>query len=438
MKIFRFYLIFLGVLTHNITCHAASIESDTSNMLIHVKNSNIRSANGAEFSKKSLVGKWIILDFWHQYCKGCINSFPRMNHLRQKYGKDIEVILVGMPYRDMKIRDVYDRCVKEMSLNMPIVYDSAFATKWGIVGTPDIFIFDPNGHFRYRTSSLTEQNITDILNGENPILYPDPGTLSRVRRSYNNKPLLISGNGGSEDDFLCRSIIARWTPLQPIFGISIKEGRFEVFGRTLKELYLIAYVGRYYWNSSDSSMYGIFSREVVLELKDSSMLMPQNQWSQSYSYSLTNPGITTYSRGRSEYANEFVRSVMQNDLQGYFPYDVSVEWRRMPCLMMKASNQFGKLFYKIDTVSSEDHSGVLLKNHPIAELISQLESTVKAPNVPIFDKTGIKGGVNINVNGIYFSQIEKELIKYGVFFEQDSIFMKTLVIRDRAKAMSQK
>lgn len=45
-------------------------------------------------------GKAIILDFWSHGCKGCIESFPKVDSLQQKYGDNLQIILVNNESRD--------------------------------------------------------------------------------------------------------------------------------------------------------------------------------------------------------------------------------------------------------------------------------------------------------------------------------------------------
>src|SRR5438034_9125331 len=40
-------------------------------------------------------GKIIILDFWSSFCGSCINLFPHLDSLQQKFKNDLQIILVN-------------------------------------------------------------------------------------------------------------------------------------------------------------------------------------------------------------------------------------------------------------------------------------------------------------------------------------------------------
>src|ERR1700741_2826269 len=50
----------------------------------------------SQLNLQNLRGKWVILDFWNIHCVTCIESFPKMNDLRENLKDSVEVILVGL------------------------------------------------------------------------------------------------------------------------------------------------------------------------------------------------------------------------------------------------------------------------------------------------------------------------------------------------------
>jgi thiol-disulfide isomerase/thioredoxin len=44
-------------------------------VLTHIEHFRTSSASLNEFK-----GRWLVLDFWHEYCSGCIAAFPKIMH----------------------------------------------------------------------------------------------------------------------------------------------------------------------------------------------------------------------------------------------------------------------------------------------------------------------------------------------------------------------
>jgi len=63
---------------------------------------NILNGDKQPISISSLKGKAIILDFWATWCSACIKGFPHMKELQQKYGKNLQVLLIGDSVKDTK------------------------------------------------------------------------------------------------------------------------------------------------------------------------------------------------------------------------------------------------------------------------------------------------------------------------------------------------
>lgn len=63
---------------------------------------DILNGNKQILRLSDLKGKAIILDFWATWCGACIAFFPKMHNLQAKYGKNVQVILVGDSESDTK------------------------------------------------------------------------------------------------------------------------------------------------------------------------------------------------------------------------------------------------------------------------------------------------------------------------------------------------
>jgi thiol-disulfide isomerase/thioredoxin len=74
-------------------------------------------------------GKAVILDFWGTWCGSCISSFPKMEKLQSKFGRNLKILFVNDSKADSLAQIVafLDRRVKEgQGLKIPVVYERDF------------------------------------------------------------------------------------------------------------------------------------------------------------------------------------------------------------------------------------------------------------------------------------------------------------------------
>lgn len=403
--------------------------------------SNIKYYHKSNATLREFRGKWLVLDFWSEFCGGCIASFPKMNAIQKEFGSKLQVILIGLPYKKQEvIESLYEKARKSRGLQLPVVYDNGFKKRFGADGLPLLIVVDPDGIVRAITYTLSVNDITDFINGKNPELPRNYLANENPVSNYNRQlPLLINGNGGTEMDFLCRSILTKWNRGMPT-DTRIEEGIYELLGVDLKTLYKFAYIGKSSWFYGDTLLYSKFYPEPMLEIKDSSLFAANyNTGKNVFCYSIIRPTDTVKNFGVSGNKNNFSRRPqkwLQNDLINYFGYFGHIEVRKMPCYKLVASSE-AKLHLK--TKGGEPlfepilvRAGIKAKNVPIHSLIGPISSSIGAPkDYPIFDETGIEENIDIQIDdGLYFEDFVKSMKRYGLDLVLDKKEMKVLVIKD--------
>ena len=92
-----------------------------------------------------LVGKVVYLDFWASWCVPCRETFPFMNQLKEKYGKDgLEIVAVNI---DTKRPDA-DKFIAQFSPGFTILFDAkrVVAKTYALKGLPTSFLIDRTGN----------------------------------------------------------------------------------------------------------------------------------------------------------------------------------------------------------------------------------------------------------------------------------------------------
>jgi thiol-disulfide isomerase/thioredoxin len=377
---------------------------------------------------KDFKGKWLVLDFWDTKCINCIQSFPKINSLQQRFYKNIQFCLIGV--NDIKynkdIKLIYEKFRRKLNLQLAIAYDSTLVKQFNIGSFPRMIIIDEQSIVRVITTSVDEDNIQALLEGKHsnfPLTNADREPFDR------SKLLLVNGNGGNDTDFLYRSIITKWKPsTDPSAPITIdayiKKGRFQGTGMFLWWLYNYAYLGKSQWIFGDS-LYGKTAILPVLEVKDSSLFrFDLNTGQGLYNYSLSViPEKAT---------RQYLMELMQKDLNSFFGYDVKVEIRKVPYWkLVNISTNISKLKSKGgDELYEYSHAGFKYVNVPIVSIINAISSLY--PYDVFVDESGIVDKIDISINAILtdIEEVKKELQKNGLDLIKGEKEMKRVVIRD--------
>ena len=292
---------------------------------------NIAHYSMTHINTKNLRGKWVILDFWSRGCTACVAAFPEMNQLRKQFADKAELLLVAREDRDHEVDSIYEKARKFRNLDLPSAFDSVAFKRFDFTSVPQILIFDEKGVLRGWVNHLFSQELGDLIDGKRATLV-NPAA---VAFDY-KQPYLLNGNGGKDDSYEYRSIVAKWKkgmPFSPPGNIRVIEfnsGIFQAIGVPLTGLYNLAYLGFDLYTGSHDTNFAKVSLHPILEMKDSglfvgSMKVLEGRWS----YSLAVP------LDRATAGNAM--RILQNDLNSYFAYSVKVESRDCPYLALVSS-----------------------------------------------------------------------------------------------------
>ncbi len=94
-------------------------------------------------------GKVVYLDFWASWCAPCMQSFPWMDAMQEKYGHQGLVIIA---INENKQKQNASKFLKEFSADFKIIYDptGVLVKKYSVSGLPTSFLFDPSGNIYRR------------------------------------------------------------------------------------------------------------------------------------------------------------------------------------------------------------------------------------------------------------------------------------------------
>lgn len=459
-------------------------------------------------------GQVYVVEMGATWCKPCAAAIPELSRLAKKYEGKAQVVSLFVQEINYEPKNVpnpkyVDKVItyvkkqgKKMQYNIAVDDpEKRIERSWIDAmgrgrGVPQTFIIDKEGkiaaHFSGFNGKKVDNTIESILNDSFSM---KPQTVLKQEKkpfkgAYNRfEPLYVNNNGGNGSDFTFRSILSKYKgdilkiPPQASYLRSwhsvnrdssssayeryhVLQGRFQTVATPLSLLYYIAYsdtlpnvverrhpITNEYPNYDSlpefKGSYGEYWHEPVLEVADkeafeTSRRSPDNKWN----YVLNVPN-------KKKATALYLRRLMREDLQRYFPYEVTVETRKMPCWFLKAGLKADRLKtktpgkkYRFQDVKGESTGFVReYKNADIRDIIFQLAvefnkgyhfSRRNPLDAPFIDKTEIDYLIDYDMTQEeleYFDdhdleKVQKVMERLGLYLEKGSKPMKVIVIRD--------
>lgn len=393
---------------------------------------DVENSVGKQLSLNDLKGKHVILDFWAESCISCVQGFPHVSKLQEKFRDSLTIVLVGLDSRN--IRAMYNRLNAKHHLNLISAYDTILHSPpfKPIGGVPWYIWINDQGVVNAVTpaDAVTEENIQQFIAGK-AFSYRDESydAVTSRRETYTMEtPFLVNGNGGTTDtDFLYRSVLTRWKPGMAIYdpetievGLGYGKRRYEALGVKLAALLETAYL--------EKRMKDSIYRMPIMEAKDSARFTWDAE--ERYCYSLSVPETSA--------TEEHVRRLMQSDLKNYFKVEAAIEEREMPCLLLTIINS--KKFNRIKSNNGtqpakeiERGYGLELVNMNIAAASDILKyHWGKYDLMKLYNETGYSGNINLKVDALItdFEEVKKVLNANGLDVVPSRRKIKVFVIKD--------
>ncbi len=115
-----------------------------------------RGADSAALDMGQLKGKVVLLDFWASWCAPCLESFPWMQEIQQRYAdRGLVVLAVNLDHD----RQMAERFVRAQAAQFPVVYDpqGRLAERFHVSSMPSSFYIDRQGQIRFVHAGFRER-----------------------------------------------------------------------------------------------------------------------------------------------------------------------------------------------------------------------------------------------------------------------------------------
>lgn len=394
---------------------------------------DIDNHSSDSFTTNDAKGKWLILDFWNEFCSECISNFPEIQNINDAYGDKVKIVAVAYT-GSMKpgqssfgsIRQLVKKINKKYNFTFSVAYDSVLYKNYNI---PCYAIVDPSGVLRYLTTNLKSSSIKNILNEDFSELVkiaesksPQNSIEENRKNNYNSslimqKLFLLHKRG--EDVFVRNET-----------NNSSKIQHFEISGYSLEYFYRFAYVGVLEWNSDRHSFYSDFWHYPILKIVDSSFFHTEKK----YRFLLSTIGNLSH--------HDLMLS-LQNTLKEVFGYTVTIDTVFSPywsvqlvdsSFISKLRSSGGLRFAKLEG----KFGGFRFHNVPMSQVLNNLWgnfdliSSRKGAGRPFIDETGLAFNIDleIDVYTLDFDEYRRALLEKGLKLVEKSKPMRAIVISD--------
>ncbi len=97
--------------------------------------------DGSRFSFRDLAGKIVILNFWASWCNPCVEEFPSLMKLVEKFGGELTLVAVSAD-EDKKDMDAFLKAFGLPKPNIEILWDQEKKTSglYGVAKIPESFL----------------------------------------------------------------------------------------------------------------------------------------------------------------------------------------------------------------------------------------------------------------------------------------------------------
>ena len=124
---------------------------------------DLRVFEGDNVFLSDLKGKWIIFNYWADWCPPCIKEIPELNNLQRNYSNKLKVFLINF---DMLEGEELNQQLKKFNVKVDsLLSDPSTIYKWVIPeNLPVTFIINKNGDLEHTlVGPQTEEEIINLL-----------------------------------------------------------------------------------------------------------------------------------------------------------------------------------------------------------------------------------------------------------------------------------
>jgi len=130
-------------------------------MLAGCQNQEFEKPDGTTLDWESLRGHWVLVNYWAEWCKPCLEEIPELNDL----DRSAAIVVLGVNFDDIQGQELID-LGKKMGIEYGMLgEDPGPELGWETpVGLPATFVVNPEGELvETRFGPQTEEDIKELI-----------------------------------------------------------------------------------------------------------------------------------------------------------------------------------------------------------------------------------------------------------------------------------
>lgn len=144
----------------------AATTSQPEREVIMAPDFTLTSSTGEPISLSDYRGKIVFLNFWTTWCKYCLEEMPDFQEAYEKYGDDLQILLVNVTTDENTDREGVIDWYEQFDYTMPMVMDEEgdVTSQFTIPGYPTTYFIDRDGSvIAYYPGLMSTELIDEVM-----------------------------------------------------------------------------------------------------------------------------------------------------------------------------------------------------------------------------------------------------------------------------------
>ena len=136
-------------------------------LLLNYANANeavFYDTHGNKVQLSLLRGKWVVLNYWADWCNACRQEVPELNHFYKKI-RDTGIVFYGVDYDDLSPSQL-NTAIETVQIQYPVLTSDP-GLEWNLDNVdaiPTTFILNPEGRVaKVITGATTEDELLNTI-----------------------------------------------------------------------------------------------------------------------------------------------------------------------------------------------------------------------------------------------------------------------------------